>query len=753
VRDSVLGAFEHQDTPLESLVLELHRGRAQSHAPLFRVVLTMQDLKGADLRLGNATITPVELDQTATKFDLTLLATERPDGLDLSLWYRTDLFAAGTADRLLGHLRTLLEAVVADPSRSVADVPLATQRERDQLTEWNSTQIDEGTPATFVELFEAQAARVPDRDALVTSAGACTYAELDARANALAATLRDKGVRRDIPVGLLLDRSIEAIVGLLGIIKSGGCYVPLSEDAPPARIAQQITECGATVVVTSEARAAGLPSGVAAVLVESAAASALPIASSVAPEALAYVLYTSGSTGVPKGVAVTHANIVHYARAVSRVLADIPASQAGDGFAQLDGLHFGLVSTLAADLGLTSVLPALLSGGTLHVLAKDVATEPARFADYVRDHPLDIVKMTPNHLTALTMGKTGRDLAPLLPRKWIVLGGEPLRIETARALLSANACRVLNHYGPTETTVGVCTFPVTAARVDDVAALGAQTVPIGYPLANSRAYVVDECNVEVPVGVLGELLLGGDGVARGYFGDDSRTAERFVSFRDERVYRSGDRVRRLANGAIEFLGRADDQVKVRGFRVEPGEIAAMLRTHPGVEAAEVLLRRDDDEDQLVAYVVPRTAGYAVSHTDRPTAERMREWVAAQLPEYMVPAQVMLIDTMPLTANGKLDRAALPVPGAGTAAGAESVAPRNEIEAQLCAIWSDVLKKDTVGVTDNFLSLGGHSLLAIRVLGKISKAFGVRLPLRTLFETPTVEALAAAITTARAGAAT
>ena len=764
VSETVLSAFEHQDTPLESLILELQRGRTQSHAPLFRVVLTMQDTLGAELSLGSASVAPVELDATSTKFDLTLLATERADGLELSLWYRTDLFSAGYAERFLGHFRTVLESAVRDASQRIAALPLLTAGEIEQRAAWNDTRIDEGATSTFVALFEAQAARVPDRMAVVAASVAnassmaaprsLTYAALNARANQLAHELRQSGVGPDVPVGLLLDRSVEAIVGLIGILKAGGCYVPLSEDAPVSRLAHQLGECGAKVTVTTSAMASKLPAGVAAMVLDSVAPNAWPDANAAAvPQAehLAYVLYTSGSTGVPKGVAITHANAVHYARAVSRVLGDVPPSQPGDGFAVLDGLRFGMLTTLAADLGNTSLLPALLSGATLHVLPKEVTTEPARFAEYASMNALDVLKLTPNHLMALLAGKSGAELTALLPQRWVVLGGEALRPEVARVLLGANACRVLNHYGPTETTVGVCTFEATASSLEVVAALGALTVPVGSPLANTRAYVVDANGNDQPVAIPGELLLGGAGVARGYFGRPELTSERFADLRGDRVYRTGDRVRRLSDGAIEFLGRADDQVKVRGFRVELGEISLALHAHPGVDRAEVVLWQNGDEAQLVAYVVARQGGYAVSHADRPTPERLREWIEGQLPEHMVPSAVVLLDQMPLTANGKVDRNALPEPGAvETAAGDTYIAPRTPIEEQMCAIWADVLKRDRIGVRDNFLALGGHSLLAIRVLGKISKAFGVRLPLRSLFETPTVEALSAAIDRARAG---
>jgi amino acid adenylation domain-containing protein len=746
LRTSALGAYDHQDVPFEKLVLELEGRTALGLSPLFQVVLTQLDSSQApDARLGDVRLESFALDNETTKFDLTLFMSESAAGLNLMLRGRADLHHAASLERFLGHVASVLTAGVANAETRVSEIALATEAERDQLAAWNATAVDEGTPTTLTELFAGQVARVPERVAIVAGRGAITYKELNERANQLAHALRARGVGPGVPAGLLLDRSADALVGLLGILKSGGAYLPLSVDAPPARLAHQIALSEVGVVVTSEALVERLPAGTTSVALDRDAAelsvqpaSAVDVA--IAPDDVAYVLFTSGSTGVPKGVAVTHANAVHYARAVSRVLGDVPASQAGDGFAALDGLHFALASTLAADLGNTSLLPALLSGGTLHVLASDVTTEPVRFADYLSHNQIDVIKVTPNHLAALTAGKTGRDLANVLPRRWIVLGGEALRPELARLLSNAGECRVLNHYGPTETTVGVCTFEVTTGSLEAVLAEGAQTVPVGYPLANTHAYVVSARGVEQPIGIPGELWLGGAGVASGYQGQPELTRERFVDFNGERVYRTGDRVRRLADGTIEFLGRADDQVKVRGYRVELGEIEQVLRAHPAVSQSVVLLRRDGDaEPALVAYAVVVNEGYAVSHGDRATSESLTNWMSAQLPSYMVPSAVVLLDAMPLTANGKIDASKLPAPDAGTPADAYA-APRNQTEAQLCKIWMEVLKKERIGVTDNFLDLGGHSLLAIRMLGKISKTFGVRLPLRTLFDAPTVTEL-------------
>jgi acyl-coenzyme A synthetase/AMP-(fatty) acid ligase/acyl carrier protein len=368
-------------------------------------------------------------------------------------------------------------------------------------------------------------------------------------------------------------------------------------------------------------------------------------------------------------------------------------------------------------------------------------------------HQLDVLKLTPNHLRALVAGRSGADLTAVLPRQTLVLGGEALNVELARTLVSAGACRVLNHYGPTETTVGVLTHEVTSNALEQATSLGAQTVPLGRPLANTQAFVVDAYGNEQPVGIPGELWLGGAGVTQGYLNRPALTAERFTNYRGAKVYRTGDRVRRLSDGTLEFLGRADDQVKVRGYRVELGEVEQALRAHPGVAQGVVVLRTPQSgEPALVAYAVPKSGGYAVSHSDRPTSEKLTEWLAAQLPAYMVPSAVVLLEQLPLTANGKLDRAALPAPDAPDASEDAFVAPRTETEKALAAIWTEVLKREQVGVTDNFLALGGHSLLAIRVLGRISKTFGVRLPLRTLFDAPTIEQLAPRIEAERAPAA-
>ncbi|HEX9483459.1 MAG TPA: amino acid adenylation domain-containing protein, partial [Gemmatimonadaceae bacterium] len=754
LRDSALGAYDHQDVPFEKLALELEGRASLGQSPLFQVVFTQLDSSQApEARMGDVTLEPFALDNATTKFDLTLFMSQRADRLELSLRGRSDLHHADTLERALGHIVSVLAAATRNPDVLVSTIDLAGPDERQWLDAANETKVDEGSFGTAGELFEQQAARVPSRAAVIASPAAggseesLSYAQVNARANQIAARLKELDVRPGVRVALGLDRSLEGLVALLAILKAGGAYVPVPPELPPARRQQLLKECGARVLIGLASDTWDLPADVSLVALDRDAAaldkqSVSNPTTSASPSDVAYVLYTSGSTGVPKGVAVTHANIVHYARAVSRVLGDVPASAPGNGFTALDNLHFGMISTLGADLGNTSLFPALLSGSTLHMLGKAVASEPAAFARYVSAHPLDILKITPNHLNALSAGKTGGELAAILPRRWLVLGGEALRPELVRTLLRGAPCRILNHYGPTETSVGVLTFEATFESVEAAQAAGAQTVPVGRPLANTAAFVVDAHGSEQPVGIPGELFIGGDGVAKEYLGRPEQTADRFISFRGQRVYRSGDLVRRLPDGAIEFLGRVDDQVKVRGYRVELGEIAQVLRTHPAALDAFVILRSDEGaEPQLVAYVVPKKEGYAASHAEKPTGRTITEWLAGRLPEYMVPSAVVLLEALPLTANGKVDRNLLPAPEGDADDSSAHVDPRDDTERQLVLIWQEVLKKPVIGVADNFFDLGGHSLLAIRILGKISKVFGQRMSLRTLFESPTIELLA------------
>lgn len=752
VRDSAAAGFDHQDIPLEKLMLELRRdqGRA-SAAPLFDVVLTMQDTPGRGLSLEGLTVEPIRMEGRSTKFDITLLPTERSDGLALSLQYRTDLYDPETMARLLTHLVSVLDAAVADPSCRVSRLRLLSDAERAQLDAWNATECEEGAAASIPELFAARAARTPDQLAVVSGTHALTYSQLLSRARDVSAALRAAGVAPGDRVGMLMDRSADGIVAILGILWTGAAYVSIPPVIPPARRDRQLEECGAQVVLAS-GDVPPLRAGITLLDIGATGESGADEPIRATPHAVAYVLFTSGSTGTPKGVAVTHGNVVHYVRAISRVLADVPAAEAGDGLAALAGLRIGSASTFSADLGNTSVFTALLAGATLHVLPPEATTDPERFVEVLRAQPLDVLKITPGHFSALRGDRSGEALREVLPQRWILFGGESLDPQLADDVLSAGCCRLLNHYGPTETTIGACTFEATRSVLDALARRGARTVPIGRPLVNTRAVVLDANGVECPVGIPGELWIAGAGVTQGYIGRPELTAERFATIGGAGAYRTGDRVRRLVTGDLEYLGRLDRQVKIRGYRVELGEIEHVLRAHAALaDAAVTRWVAATGDDRIAAYVVPRTAEQAGAHAPGLTAEDVCAYLAEMLPQYMIPSTIVLLDVLPRSANGKIDYARLPQPGVAPAAPAMVTEAQTDTERELITIWRDVLKVDRVDTTDSFLALGGHSLMAIRALGRISRAFGVRLPLRTLFDAPTVAELARVVDAERTSA--
>lgn len=732
VRETCLDAYDHQEIPVEQLVIELQKDRQLTFAPLYNVILTMEEVLSDDLVFPGAAVELLDRDERATKFDLTLYAIAVPDGLQLTLWYRTDLFAGETADRMLAHLQRLLGASVDEPSLRVSALPLLSEAELHAAARPPAFGAAVAAFEPVHVQFAAAAARTPDAVALVDAGGQLTYAQADRRAEALAATLRRRGAAPGTLVGLGLERSVDALVGLLGILKAGAAYVPLVPDLPPARSAQQIAQSELRLCVTTAAHRARFPAELETVLLDEPAdesADPGPSSRDTSLDDLAYVIFTSGSTGVPKGVAVTHRNLAAYTAAICDRLAVSPA----------EPLVFASVTSLAADLGNTAIFPALTSGGTLQLVPPEATIEAAAFGAWTGAHPIDVLKITPGHLAALLgAGEEARRL----PRRWLVLGGEACPWELVERVQRLGHCRILNHYGPTEATVGACAFEVTAVPPPEARPA---TVPIGTQLADAAVYVLDKHGELVPTGVPGELFIGGSGVARGYLGQPALSDERFVADpfagAGARMYRTGDRVRRHAGGELEFLGRLDDQVKVRGYRVELGEIERVLLEHPAAAAAAVILAEGGaGESTVVAYAVPR---------EGESLAGARTWLAERLPEYMLPAAIVELDRLPLTANGKVDRQALPDPGRG--AGAAFVAPRTPTETTIASIWADVLGVERVGVTTDFLSLGFHSILAIRALDTLGQAFGIRVPIRSFFESSTVEELAIVVDEQIAGA--
>jgi amino acid adenylation domain-containing protein len=638
-----------------------------------------------------------------------------------------EFVAAGGADLLARTFAALVTAAADHVDTPIADLSLTTGSTTGDLSSLDGPPT-RGGETTVTRLFEEIAARSPDAVAVVAPDDTLTYAELDARANRLAHRLRELGIGRDSAVGLCMERSANSIVGLLGVLKAGGAYVPLNFEHPAARLAHQLAETNAPVLLTESGVSDRLPrfDGVVLQVDDRESLGAAPDVGPDPvnePDDLVYVMYTSGSTGLPKGVAVTHRNLAAYATGILDRLE----------LSGTDGASFAAVSALSTDLGNTSVFAALLGGGTLHLVSPADAMDGARFAEYSRKRRIDVLKITPSHLRAIL---DAGGPAGVLPRRWLVLGGEALPWELLERVRSASpTCRIINHYGPTEATVGSCAFEAGSAEPRG------RTVPIGRPLPGDRVYVVDRRLRLLPVGVPGELCIGGVGVARGYVEQPEQTAERFLpdpfaAGGSEQIYRTGDRVRMLADGNVEFLGRVDDQVKIHGHRVEPSEIEVVLSGHPSVrQCAVVALDAGEGEKHLVAYV---------AQSGRIASEELQSFARAALPVHMVPARFVALDALPLTASGKIDRRSLPDPGEDT--GAEYVAPRTPLEEALAAIWQDLLGVERVGVHDDFFALGGHSLLATQAVIRIRSAIG-DVPLHSLFNAPTVAALAESIVAA------
>jgi amino acid adenylation domain-containing protein len=643
------------------------------------------------------------------------------------------------AAEISARFATVLASAAADPTQAVAGLALMDATERSRLLAGAAAPapapaVHAATPVHH--RFEEQSRLTPDRPAVNSSVGGSSYAELNAAANRLAHHLRDAGVVANAAVGLCMERTPAMVTALLAILKAGGAYVPLNYEHPPARIAEQLAQADARFLVTQEHlldRLSSFAGTVVCVERDAREIDARPSANvdhSAQPQDLVYVMYTSGSTGVPKGVEVTHGNLANYtAYMADRLGARDPQASTG--------LQFAVVSAISTDLGNTSIFPALATGGCIHLIDAAAAMDGDALAAYAADHPLDVLKITPSHLRALLGGSRP---AGVLPRRWLVVGGEALSWDLmARVRGLSPQCRLMNHYGPTETTVGCATYDVDAAARDDAA-----TVPIGRPIAGASAYVLDAEREPVAVGVPGELYVGGAGVAAGYAGNPAETAERFVqdpfvADGAARMYRTGDRARYLRDGAVEFLGRVDDQVKIRGYRIEPGEIEVALMRHPAIRQAAVSVDEGEGgERRLMAYLVA---------SEEPTVEEVQAFLSQSLPDYMVPSAFATLESLPFTPSGKVDRKALAgLVAAETRRDAKFVAPRDTLEEEIASIWSELLGVERVGVFDDFFALGGHSLLATQAIIRIRRSHG-DIPLRALLAAPTVATLAEVVRSA------
>jgi amino acid adenylation domain-containing protein len=735
VREATLDAYDHQELPFEKLVEELNPERSLSHTPLFQVAFVLQNLAApspitGQPMLGEARMEPVGRERSTAKFDLTLTLSQHGAHTFGHLEYAADLWDRATVERLLGHFAVLLEAALAAPDTRISDLPLLAETERADLEARARPAASFAADTTLQARFAAQAARTPGAIAVTCDGASLTYAELDARANRVAHHLLALGAAPGDRIGLCVERSAEIVVGILAILKAGAAYLPLDPANPDDRIADMLEDSGARLVVTTAALAPRVSGdGVRAIPLDAArdAIGAYPSDAPgvfADPDSAAYVIYTSGSTGRPKGVVVTHANVL-------RLFA---ATRAWFGFGGDD--VWTLFHSYAFDFSVWEIWGALLYGGRLVVVPFYVSRSPEAFHALLCRERVTVLSQTPSafrQLAAVDDEAAAGDLA----LRCVIFGGEALDPASLRGWIGRRGDErpaLVNMYGITETTVHVTWRPICRADAD-----AGSASPIGIPIPDLAVQLLDGRGRMVPVGVAGEMYVAGAGVAAGYLGRPALTAERFVPDpfgRGARLYRSGDRARWLADGGLEFLGRADDQVKVRGFRIEPGEIESALLEHPGVREAVVLARDEGDQRRLVAWTVP-AAGAALQPSE------LRAHLAARLPDYMVPAAFVALDALPLTRNGKVDRRALPEPDAAAGAAAW-IAPRTPTEEVLAGIWSGLLGVDHVGGDDGFFALGGHSLLATRVVSRVREAFHVDLPLRAIFESPTLSALAAAI---------
>ncbi|MFN6297586.1 MAG: amino acid adenylation domain-containing protein [Microcystis sp.] len=731
VREVTMDAYAHQDLPFEMLVEALQPERDLSHTPLFQVAFVLQNTPKSEIAMTGLTVTDLPPENTTAKFDLTLAMVSTDDGLKGVWEYNTDLFESSTIERLSGHFLNLLGGIAANPQARISQLPLLTESETNQLLiEWNNTQVDYPEYKCIHQLFEEQVKRTPDAVAVVCSQQQLTYNELNCRANQLAHYLRKLGVKADTLVGISLERSLEMIVGLLGILKAGGAYLPLDPDYPSERLQFAIADAQLSLLLTQEGLIDKLPEHQAPLILldrfteEINQNSQDNLTGVVTANNLANLIYTSGSTGKPKGVMVEHRGLFNLAQAQIKTF----NLQSNSRILQFASLNF--------DASIWEIIMAIGAGATLYLDTKDALMPGLPLMGRLKDYGITHITLPPSALAALPL----EDIPEL---QTIIVAGEACSEELIKQW--ATGRNFFNAYGPTETSVCATVEKWTDETLK---------VTIGRPIANTQVYILDSHLQPVPIGVPGELHIAGAGLAKGYLNRPELTQEKFIPNpfeKDEvipptplnkggnepsKLYKTGDLARYLPDGKIEYLGRIDNQVKLRGFRIELGEIEALLNQNEAVQSSCVIVREDNLGDKrLVAYVVPQPEINL-------TINEIRQFLRAKLPDYMVPTAFVLLDTFPLTPNGKIDRRALPVPDLQSQG--EYIAPRNPIEEKMAQIWAEVLKLKRVSIEDNFFELGGHSLLATQVISRLQETFEIVVPLRYLFESPTIAQLSAVI---------
>jgi amino acid adenylation domain-containing protein len=724
VKETTLDAYTHQDLPFEKLVEEIQPERNLSHNPLFQVWFSLNNSPMPALQIGELTLTISEAESETAQFDLSLNMVEQQEELIGIFEYSSDLFNADTINRIAEHFQTLLAGIIVNPKQQIASLHLLTALEQQQLLrEWNNTEVAYPDNKCIHELFEQQVERTPDAVALVYENQQLTYSELNTKANQLAHYLRSLEVKPEVKVGICLERSLEMVIGLLAILKAGGAYIPLDPNYPQQRLEYILKDTQAPILLTQASLLEVLPQDQAQVvcldndwyLIEQQSQNNLY--SELTTENLAYIIYTSGSTGKPKGVQIPHIALSNFLYSMKQA----------PGLTSQDKLL--AVTTYSFDIAALEIFLPIIVGACLIVASQEIISDGNQLLAKIKDSKATVMQATPaTWQLLLAAGWDGTEQLKIL------CGGEALSANLASKLLERCNC-VWNMYGPTETTIWSA-----AKRIETVN----NTVTISSPIANTQLYILDKYNQLVPVGVAGELCIGGAGLARGYFQRPQLTAERFIpnplsNEPSARLYKTGDLARYLPNGEIEYLGRIDNQVKIRGFRIELGEIETVISQYPQVRETVITVREDaENSPRIVAYVVPQVEQTLV-------IAQLREFLESKLPNYMIPATFVELEALPLTPNGKVDRKALPTPESRQLLPSSDIVPAaTPIEKLLTGIWAEILGIEKIGIYNHFFELGGHSLIATRVISQIRQVFQVELPLRCLFEKPTIAQLATEI---------
>jgi amino acid adenylation domain-containing protein len=730
VRETTLGGYTHQVLPFEKLVEELQPDRDMSHTPLFQVMFSLLPAINLNQELPDLKLTLSGNDAGVVKRDLTLMVQEIDDRLTASLQYSTDLFDSHTIIRMARHYENLLESVVKKRTLPLSTLhPLTTAEHQQLLLEWNDTNVDHDARLCLHQWLEAEVERRPDAIAVVFGDECLTYRELNCRANQLAHHLQSLGVGPEMLIGLYTDRSPEMVTGVWGILKTGAAYLPLDTTFPKERVKFMLEDGSVTVFLTQQHLLKDMPEERRPRVLcldsdweEIERESDQNLSSAAVPGNLAYVIYTSGSTGKAKGVLIEQQQLLNYTcDMIARLKVTSESSLA-------------MVQPLTVDSCNTMLYPSLLAGGALHLISREHATDAPWLCEYFANHRISHLKIAPSHLSALH----GAYSKKVMPEDCLIIGGESSHWDFVRSLQAViPGPTIFNHYGPTEATVGCLAYRLQMQESKDQST----TVPLGRPLANTQAYVLDGHLRPVPAGVPGELHISGDGVARGYMNRAEKTAGSFIPdpFSAQpgmRMYKTGDVCRTLTDGRVEFLGRADDQVKIRGFRIEPREVESILGEHPAVREAAVITREVSQGDmRLIAYVV-------LAEQPVTTINELNSFLKEKVPDYMVPSSFITMEALPRTPHGKIDHQALPVSkGVSPELDAAFVPPQNEVEQTIATVWRMALQVERVGIHDNFFELGGNSLSMMRVHGQLRDRFKKEFPLIRMFKYPTINLLA------------